>query len=104
MHDDLDLRLRVGNGRDVDESFWRNVAPDDVHVADLLQDRIGDDDGGARRELAQVLHGVQVEVDLIGNAEPHMGLCPPGHAFDIQVVIHVDVVGGAVAAAGSASE
>ena len=88
----------------MDQGFRRNVAPDDVHVADLLQHRIGNDDGGARRELAQVLHGVHVEVDLIGNAEPHMRWCPPGHAFDVQVVIHVDVVGGAVAAAGPASE
>ena len=33
-----------------------------------------------------------------------MRLCPPGHAFDIQVVIDIDVVGRAVAAAGAASE
>ena len=55
-------------------------------------------------KAAQILHGVHVEVNLIGNAEPHMRLCPPGHAFDIQVVIDVDVVGGAVAAAGAAAK
>ena len=52
----------------------------------------------------QILYRVHVEVDLIGNSEPHMGLCPPSHALDVQVVIDVDVVGGAVAAAGSAAE
>ena len=73
-------------------------------MADLLQDWIGDDDGRARWELAQILHRVHVEINLIGNSEPHMGLCPPSHALDVEVVIDIYVVGGAVAAAGAASE
>ncbi len=58
----------------------------------------------ARWELAQILHRVQVEINLIGNPEPHMGLCPPSHALDVEVVIDIYVIGGAVAAAGPASE
>ena len=81
-----------------------NGAPDNVQVAHLFQERIGDDERRLRRELAEILHGVHVEVDLIGNAEPHMGLCPPSHAFDVEIVIQVHVVRGAVAAAGPASE
>ena len=104
LRDDLDLGLRIGNDRDMDVSSRRNVAPDNVYMADLLQSWIGDDDGGARRELAQILHGVHVEIDLIGNSEPHMGLCPPRHALDVEVVIDIYVIGGAVAAAGPASE
>ncbi len=55
-------------------------------------------------KCAEVFHRVQVEVDLIGNTEPHMRRCPPGHTFDIQVMVEIDVVGGTVAAAGPASE
>ena len=33
-----------------------------------------------------------------------MRLCPPRHAFDVEVVVHIYVVGRAVAAAGPASE
>src|SRR5208283_1768166 len=47
---------------------------------------------------------IHVEVNLIGYPEPHMVLCPPSQTFDIKVVIDVDVVGGAVAATGAASE
>src|SRR5271167_2352284 len=54
--------------------------------------------------MAQVLHRVQVEVDLIRNAEPHMGLCPPRHTLSVEVVVHIDIVHRAVAAAGSAAE
>ena len=39
LHDDLDLGFRVGNDRDMDEGLRRNVAPDNVHVAHLLQQR-----------------------------------------------------------------
>ena len=104
LHDHLDLGLRIGNDRDVDAGSLRNVAPDNIDVAHLLQSRIRNDDGGARRELAHILHRVHVEINLIGNSEPHMGLCPPSHALDIEVVIDIDVIGGAVAAAGAASE
>ncbi len=52
----------------------------------------------------QILHRIHVEVNLIGNSEPHMVLGPPSQALDVEVVIDVDVVGGAVAAAGAASE
>src|SRR5271167_2330272 len=54
--------------------------------------------------MAQVLHGVQVEVDLIRNAEPHMRRCPPRHPFDVEVVVHIYIVHRAVAAAGPTSE
>ncbi len=53
---------------------------------------------------SHILHRVHVEINLIGNSEPHMSLCPPSHALDVEVVIDVDVIGGAVAAAGAASE
>ncbi len=73
-------------------------------MADLLQSRIGNDDGGARRKLAHILHRVHVEINLIGNPEPHMGLRPPSHTLDVEVVIDIYVIGGAVAAAGATSE
>jgi hypothetical protein len=57
-----------------------------------------------RDELAQIFHGVEVEVDLIGNTEPHMRWCPPSHAFDIQVMVQIDVVRGTVTAARPTSE
>ena len=104
LHDDLNFRLGLGDNRDMDRGFRRKVAPDDVQVADLLQDRIGNDNGGARWELTQTLHRVHVEVNLIGHAEPHRRLCPPGHSFDVKIMINIHVVGGAVAAAGPASE
>ena len=104
LRDDLDVGLGVGNDRHAHLRLRRKRAPDDVDVADLLQRWIGDDEGRARREVAQVLHRVHVEVDLIGNSEPHMGWRPSRHALDVQVVIDVDVVGGAVAAAGAAAE
>jgi hypothetical protein len=33
-----------------------------------------------------------------------MSLCPPSHTFDVEIVIQVHVIGGAVAAGGSAAE
>ena len=81
-----------------------NVAPDDIHVAELFQCRAGNNDGRLRWKLVYVLHRVHVEINLIGNSEPHMGLGPPSHSLDIEVVIDIYVVGGAVAAAGAASE
>ena len=51
-----------------------------------------------------ILHRVQVEINLIGNSEPHMGLRPSSHTLDIEVVIDSYVIGGAVAAAGATSE
>ena len=77
---------------------------DEIHVADLLQSRIGDDDGRARRELAQVVDRVLIEINMIGNTEPHRRFHSPRDALDIDVVINVDVIHGAVAAAGAASE
>jgi hypothetical protein len=82
----------------------RDVAPDQVHVPDLLHGGIGNNNGGARGELAYILHRVQVEVNLIRNSEPHMRLRPPSHTLDVEVVIDIDVIRGAVAAAGPASE
>ena len=82
----------------------RKVPPDDVEVADLLQNRIGNDDGGARGELTQGLHGVHVEINLIGNAEPHRRLGPPRNPLDVEIMIDINVIRGAVAAAGPASE
>src|SRR5579862_267064 len=104
LHDYLELGLGIRNNRDVNVSFRWNVAPDDIHVAELLQSRVGNNDGAARREITQILHRIQVEVDLIGNPEPHMGLCSPSHALDVEVVIDICVVSGAVATAGPAPE
>jgi hypothetical protein len=33
-----------------------------------------------------------------------MGLCPPSHTLEVKVVVDIDVIGGAVAAAGAAPE
>src|ERR1035438_3614016 len=73
-------------------------------MADLLHGRVGNNDGGARRELPQVFHRIHVEVNLIWDTEPHMRLCPPRHAFDVEVMKDVYVIGGAVATAGPATE
>ena len=104
LHHHLDLRFRIGNHQDVDAGALRNAASDQVCVPDLLQSRTSHDDGGKRRKLTYILHRVHVEVDLIGDSVPHMRLCPPSHTFDIQVVIDIHVVGGAVAATSAASE
>src|SRR5208283_1005105 len=104
VHHHLDLRLGIGNDRYVDVGSLRKVAANNIHVAEMLQRRIGDDDGGGRWELTDIFHRVHVEINLIRNSEPHMGLCPPSHTFDIEVVIDIYVIGGAVAAAGAASE
>ena len=104
LHHDLDLGLRVRNDRDMDVSLLRNVAPNDINVAHMLQSRIGNDDGGARRELPQVLDSVHVEINLIRNPEPHVSLRPPSHALDVEVVINIDVVGSTVPPASPASE
>src|ERR1039458_1629114 len=45
LHDDLELRFRVGNGEKADVSLRWNRAPDQVHVAPLFQKRIADDEG-----------------------------------------------------------
>src|SRR5208337_5148702 len=80
------------------------AAPHQVDVADLLQSWTRNDDRRARYELAHILHRVPVEIDLVGNSKPHMGLGPPSHTLDVEVVIDIDVVGRAVAAAGAAAE
>ena len=36
LHHDLDFGLGIGNDRDMHQGFRRNVAPDNIHVADLL--------------------------------------------------------------------
>src|SRR5208282_153580 len=97
LHHYLDLGLGVGNHGDEDVGSLGNEAPDDVDVPEPLQRRVRNNNGGAGRELMHVLHRIQVEINLIGNPEPHMGLCPPSHALDVEVVIEIDVIGGAVA-------
>ena len=93
-----------GDGGDVEAGARGQVAAHGFDVAEALEDRIRDQDSGERGELTQVLDGVAVEVDLVGNAVPHVSGCPPGHALDVEIVEYVDVVGGAVAAAGAAAE
>src|SRR5215467_603546 len=73
-------------------------------MSHLLQNRVGNDNRGTRWELAQILDRIAIEVDLVGNAVPHMCLGPPGHSLDVQIVIDIDVVRGAIAAAGAAAE
>src|SRR5271166_4198347 len=85
-------------------SLGADVSPDNVDVTDLLERCIRDHDGAARGELTQILHRVHVEVNLVRNSEPHMVLCPACQALDVEIVINVHVVGGAIAAAGSTSK
>ena len=80
------------------------MTPDNVHVSDSLQTGIGDDDGRLRCEVAQILNGIHVEVNLIRNSKPHMVLCPAGDPLYVQVMKDIYVVGGAIAAARPASK
>src|SRR5690348_1842232 len=78
-----------------------DVSSDNVDVPDLLEACVGNDDRATRRKLAKVLDRVHVEVNLIRNSEPHVILGPARLTLDVEIVIDVDVVGRAVAAACS---
>src|SRR5947209_13135654 len=84
--------------------FGAHMTAHNIDVSHLLQGRVGYDDCRLRGELAEILHSVHVEENLVGNSEPHMGLCPASHALDVEVVINIDVIGGAITTASSAPE
>src|SRR5579864_6824591 len=88
----------------MDAGTLGDAAADGVHVTEAFHPRAGDDHGGTRRKRMHILDGVEIEIDLIGNAEPHLGLGPARKALDVEVVIDVYVVGGAVASAGATAE
>ncbi len=101
---DLDVGLGVGNDGDANGSVGRYVAAHLVHVAELLQGGVGDDEGRTRWKVSEVLNRVHVEVNLVGNTKPHVCLRPARYALDVEVVVDVDIVGRAVAAARPAAE
>src|SRR5579884_1607976 len=82
----------------------RNVAAHDVHVSDLFERGVGHDHRGTRWERGDVLHRIHIEINLVGNSEPHMRWRPSRLALDVEVVIDVYVVRGAVSAARAAAE
>ena len=100
--------LNVGKYRAGDVHLVELVG-DRLGVAVLVQEGVGNDKGFLfAHDVLQLLqgkgHAALLDIDLFRRSEPQHVLSPLGNGFDVQQVLHADVLAHGVAAPGAAAQ